>query len=126
MSQGKNDYTDPSTGGPTCKTNEIIYDAIYASLPDDCKLTFAQMFSNFDDLCPFKAPLYVNGKKIDFEKHNLNLLTDAECAEWWRLTVIIYREKYVYFCLTRYCFSFSELKASNEEVIQLFSMCLIV
>jgi hypothetical protein len=57
-SQGKKKYTDPRTGGPTCTTNEIIYDAIYASLPHDCKLTFAQMFDNFDDLCPFKAPLY--------------------------------------------------------------------
>jgi hypothetical protein len=28
--------------------NKIIYDAIYASLPGDCKLTFAQMFCNFD------------------------------------------------------------------------------
>ena len=46
--QGKKGYTDPRTGGPTCKTNKIIYDAIYASLPDDCKLTFAQMFCNFD------------------------------------------------------------------------------
>jgi hypothetical protein len=55
-SQGKKKYTDPRTGGPTCTTNEIIYDAIYASLPHDCKLTFAQMFDNFDDLCPFKAP----------------------------------------------------------------------
>ena len=55
-SQGEKSYTDPRTRGPTCKTNEIIYDAIYASLPDDCKLTFAQMFCNFDDLCPFKAP----------------------------------------------------------------------
>jgi hypothetical protein len=51
-SQGEKSFTDPRTGGPTCKTNEIIYDAIYASLPDDCKLTFAQMFENFDDLCP--------------------------------------------------------------------------
>ena len=63
-SQGEKSFTDPRTGGPTCKTNEIIYDAIYASLPDDCKLTFAQMFCNFDDLCPFKAPLYVKGKKL--------------------------------------------------------------
>jgi len=29
-SQGKKGYTDPRTGGPTCKTNKIIYDAIYA------------------------------------------------------------------------------------------------
>jgi len=63
-SQGKKGYTDPRTGGPTCKMNKIIYDAIYASLPDDCKLTFAQKFNNLDDLCPFKAPLYVNGKKM--------------------------------------------------------------
>jgi len=35
-----------------------------------------------------------------------------------KLGALIYREKYVYFCLTRYCFSFSELKASNEEVIR--------
>jgi hypothetical protein len=40
-SQGEKSYTDPSTGGPTCVTNEIIYDTIYASPPDDCKLTFA-------------------------------------------------------------------------------------
>ena len=46
-SQGEKSYTDPRTGGPTCKMNEIIYDTIYASLPDDCKLTFAQMFCNF-------------------------------------------------------------------------------
>jgi len=77
VSHGEKSYTDPSTGGPTCKMNEIIYDAIYASLPDDCKLTFAQMFSNFDDLCSFKAPLYVNGEKFDFEKHVLSLLTDS-------------------------------------------------
>jgi hypothetical protein len=56
-SQGKKGYTDPCTGGPTCKMNQIIYDAIYASLPDDCKLTCVQMFCKFDDLCPFKAPL---------------------------------------------------------------------
>jgi hypothetical protein len=55
-SQGEKSFADPHTGGPTCKTNEIIYDTIYASLPNDCKLTFAQMFCNFDDLCPFKAP----------------------------------------------------------------------
>jgi hypothetical protein len=95
VSQGEKSYTDPSTDGPTCKTNEIIYDTIYASLPDDCKLTFAQMFCNFDDLCPFKAPLYVNGEKIDFEKHVLNLLTDAERAEWWHLTVIHLKWKYI-------------------------------
>ena len=94
-SQGKKKYTDPRTGGPTCTTNEIIYDAIYASLPDDCKLTFAQMFENFDDLCSFKAPLYVNGEKSDFEKHVLNLLTDAERAEWWRLTVNHLKWKYI-------------------------------
>jgi len=40
-SQGEKSFADPHTGGPTCKTNEIIYDAIYASLPDNCKLTFA-------------------------------------------------------------------------------------
>jgi hypothetical protein len=95
VSQGKKSYTDPCTGGPTCKTNKIIYDAIYASLPDDCKLTFAQMFSNFDDLCPFKAPLYVNGEKFDFEKHFLNLLTNAERAEWLRLTVNHLKWKYI-------------------------------
>ncbi len=65
------------------------------SLPDDCKLTFAQMFCNFDDLCPFKAPLHVNGKKIDFEKHVLDLLTDAERADWWRLTVNHLKWKYI-------------------------------
>ena len=62
--QGTKGCTDPHTGGPTAKTNKIIYDAIYASLPDDCKLNFAQMFCNFDDLCPVKAPLYVNGKTM--------------------------------------------------------------
>ena len=77
------------------RTNKIIYDTIYASLPDDCKLTFAQMFCNFDDLCPFKAPLHVNGKKIDFEKHVLDLLTDAERAEWRRLTVNHLKWKYI-------------------------------
>jgi hypothetical protein len=94
-SQGEKSYTDLCTGGPTCKMNEIIYDTIYASLPDDCKLTFAQMFCNFDDLCPFKAPLHVNGKKIDFKKHVLDLLTDAERAEWWRLTVNHLKLKYI-------------------------------
>ena len=73
-SQGKKGYTDLRTCGPTCKTNEIIYDVIYASLPDDCKLTFAQMLCNFDHLCPFS-------KTIDFDKHFLNLLTDAERAD---------------------------------------------
>ena len=92
---GKKGYTDPHTGGPTCKTNEIIYDTIYASLPNDCKLTFVQMFCNFDDLCPFKAPLYINGKKIDFKKYFLNLLTNAEHAEWWRLTVDHLKWKYI-------------------------------
>ena len=86
-SQGKKKYTNPRTGGPTCSTNEIIHDAIYASLPDDCKLTFAQMFDNFDDLCPFKAPLYVKGEKFDFNKHVLNLLTNDERAEWRRVTI---------------------------------------
>ena len=94
-SQGEKSYTDPRTGGPTCKMNEIIYDTIYASLPDDCKLTFAQMFCNFDDLCPFMAPLHVNGEKFDFEKHVLDLLTDAERAEWWRLTVNHLKLKYI-------------------------------
>ncbi len=63
--QGAKGYTDPRTGGSTCKTNKIIYDAIYASLPDDCKLTFAQMFCNFDNICLFKTPLYFNGKKLN-------------------------------------------------------------
>jgi hypothetical protein len=94
-SQGENSYTDPRTGGPTCKTNKIIYDTIYDSLPDDCKLTFAQMFDNFDDLCPFKAPLCVKGEKFDFEKHILNLLTDAERAEWWCLTGNHLKWKYI-------------------------------
>jgi hypothetical protein len=94
-SQGEKSYTDPSTGGPTCVTNEIIYDTIYASLPDDCKLTFAQMFYNFDDLCSFKAPLYVNGEKFDFEKHVLSLFTDAQRAKWWRLTVNHLKRKYI-------------------------------
>jgi hypothetical protein len=53
------------------------------------------MFCNFDDLCPFKAPLYVNGKKIDFKKYFLNLLTNAERAEWWRLTVNHLKWKYI-------------------------------
>jgi len=86
-SQGEKSFADPHTGGPTYKTNKIIYDTIYASLPNDCKLTFAQMFCNVDDLCPFKAPLHVNGEQFDFEKNFLHLLTDAERAEWWRLTV---------------------------------------
>ena len=94
-SQGEKDYTDPRTGGPTCTTNEIIYDTIYASLPDDCKLTFAQMFYYFDDLCSFKAPLYVNGEKFDFEKHVLSLFTDAQCDKWWRLTVNHLKRKYI-------------------------------
>jgi hypothetical protein len=94
-SQGEKSFTDPLTGEPTCSTNEIIYDAIYASLPDDCKLTFAQMFENFDDLCPFKAPLYVNGERFDFEKHVLYLLTDEERAQWWRLTVNHLKWKYI-------------------------------
>jgi hypothetical protein len=94
-SQGKMSYTDPRTGGPTCMTNEIIYDTIYASLPDDCKLTFAQMFYYFDDLCSFKAPLYVNGEKFDFEKHVLSLFTDAQCDKWWRLTVNHLKRKYI-------------------------------
>jgi hypothetical protein len=94
-SQGEKSYTDPRTGGPTCTTNEIIYDTIYASLPDDCKLTFAQMFYYFDDLCSFKAPLYVNGEKFDFEKHVPGLFTDAQCAKWWRLTVNHLKRKYI-------------------------------
>ena len=93
--QGTKGCTDPRTGGPTCKTNKIIYDVIYASLPDDCKLTFVQMFCNLDDLCPLKAPLYINGKQFDFEKHFLNLLTTAERAEWWRLTVNHLKWKYI-------------------------------
>jgi hypothetical protein len=94
-SQGKNQDTDPRSGGPTCKTNEIIFDAIYASLPDDCKLTFVQMFDNSDDLCPFKAPLSVKGEKIDFEKHVLNLLTDSERAEWRCVTINHLKWKYI-------------------------------
>ena len=66
VSQGEKSYTDPSTDGSTCKTNEIIYDTIYACLPDDCKMTFAQMFCNFDDLCPFKAPLYVTASLAEW------------------------------------------------------------
>ena len=85
--QGTKGYTDPRTGGPTCKTNKIIYDAIYASLPDDCKLTFAQMFCNFDDLSPFKAPLYASGGNFDIKKHVLNLLTAVERAEWRSVTI---------------------------------------
>ena len=53
------------------------------------------MFENFDDLCPFKAPLSVNGEKFDFEKHVLDLLTDAERAEWWCLTVNHLKWKYI-------------------------------
>jgi hypothetical protein len=64
QSQGKKSYTDLCTSGPTAKMNEIIYDGIYASLPDNCKLPFAQMFCNYDDLCPIKAPLNINGKKL--------------------------------------------------------------
>ncbi len=43
--QGNKGYTDPHTGGQTCKARQTIC----ASLPDDCELTFAQMLSNFDD-----------------------------------------------------------------------------
>jgi hypothetical protein len=93
-SQGEKGYTDLCTGGPTCKTNEIICDAIYASLPDNC-LTYAQMFCNYDDLCPIKVPLYINGKIFDFEKHFLKLLTDAERDEWLRLTVNHLKWKYI-------------------------------
>jgi hypothetical protein len=93
--QGTKGYTDPRTGDPTAHTNKIIYDAIYASLPDECKLTFAQMFCNFDDLLPFKAPLNVNGKRFDFKKHVLNLLTDTECAEWRRVTINHLKWKYI-------------------------------
>ena len=75
--QSNKGYTGLCTGGPTCHRNKIMYDAIHASLPDKSKLTFAQMFCNFDDLLPFKAPLYVNGKRFDFKKHILNLLTNA-------------------------------------------------
>ena len=50
---------------------------------------------NFDDLCPFKAPLHVNGENFDFEKHFLILLTDAERAAWWRLTVNHLKWKYI-------------------------------
>jgi hypothetical protein len=53
------------------------------------------MFCNFNDLCPFKAPLYVNGKNFDFEKHVLNLLTNVKRAEWWCLTVNHLKWKYI-------------------------------
>jgi hypothetical protein len=53
------------------------------------------MFENFDDLCPVKAPLFVNGEKFDFEKHVLHLLTDEERAEWWRLIVNHLKWKYI-------------------------------
>jgi hypothetical protein len=53
------------------------------------------MFCNYDDLCPIKAPLYINGEPFDFEKHFLNLLTEAERAEWWRLTVNHLKWKYI-------------------------------
>jgi len=53
------------------------------------------MFDNFDDLCPFKAPLYVKGVKFDFEKHVLNLLTVEEQAEWRRVTVNHLKWKYI-------------------------------
>jgi hypothetical protein len=94
-SQGNKGYTDPRTGGPTCKTNKIIFDMIYASHPDDYKLTFVQMFCHLDDLCPFKAPEYVNGKKIDFKKHVLNLLTNEESVEWLRVTRDHLKWKYI-------------------------------
>ena len=53
------------------------------------------MFSKFDDLCPFKALLYVNGENFDFEKHVLNLLTNAESAEWRRITTNHLKWKYI-------------------------------
>ena len=53
------------------------------------------MFCNFDDLCPFKAQLNVNGENFDFEKHVLNLLTDAERAEWRRVTINHLKWKYI-------------------------------
>ena len=53
------------------------------------------MFCNFDDLLPFKASLHVNGKRFDFKKHVLNLLTDAERAEWRRVTINHLKWKYI-------------------------------
>jgi hypothetical protein len=51
--------------------NKIIFDEINESLPNNCKLNFMQIFCNFDDLCPFKVPLYVNGKKMTLKSISL-------------------------------------------------------
>jgi len=37
----------------------------------------------------------LTAKYIDFEKHFLNLLTNAEHAEWWHLTVNHLKWKYI-------------------------------
>ncbi len=58
-------------------------------------LVSPQFHCQYDDLCPFKAPLYVKGVKFDFEKHVLNLLTVEEQAEWRRVTVNHLKWKYI-------------------------------
>ena len=94
-SQKNKGYVHPRTGGPTANTNKIIFDAINSCLPENRKVTFGQMYDLFSDLCQFEMPLYIDGKKFDFEKHLLNLLTNDERAEWRRFTINYLKWRYI-------------------------------
>jgi hypothetical protein len=42
-----------------------------------------------------RIPLYVDGQNFDFDKHVLKLLTNAERAEWSRVTINHLKWKYI-------------------------------
>jgi hypothetical protein len=53
------------------------------------------MFDDFDDLCPMKTPLKVDGVNFDFKKHFLSVLSDDERSRWKALTIDHIKWKYV-------------------------------
>ncbi len=94
-SQGLHGYIHEVTRAATCATNRLICESVNSSLSDEMKMPFADMFDAFDDLCPMKAPLKVDGVKFDFKKHFLDVLSDEERARWKTLTIDHIKWKYV-------------------------------
>ena len=85
-----------STSTELPAVQQLICDTVNLCLLDEMQTPFADVFDDFDDLCPMKAPLEVtDGVQFDFKKHFLAVLSDEERARWTTLTIDHIKWKYV-------------------------------
>jgi len=91
VSQGEKSYTDPSTGGPTCKTNEIIYDVIREKKTNDDMVTFSRRWTREERVVIKMSLLSTDEipKSVYsyFRNRSENIAKDASCRCGFQISV---------------------------------------